>query len=189
MSRKSGRKQMKFKRFVTSLTENKHNYSSVQVDLPDHLSEMVINYGNKIPDNLIYDKEQQYGREKDVHVTVLYGLLDEKPDGVRELVREYKPFKVKLGKISAFTNGDDYDVLKVEVKSFVMNNMHYFIEEKLENKNSFPVYKPHVTVAYLKKRNVNSWVGDKHFAGIEFLVDELTYSSLNGDKYKIELRG
>jgi hypothetical protein len=47
---------------------------------------------------------------------------------------------------------------------------------KLPNQNTFPDYKPHLTLAYLKKGEAAKYVGDARFEGKKLTFDSLTFS-------------
>jgi hypothetical protein len=119
---------------------------------------------------------------------VLYGLEDCSPTEVAELAAHRRPVRVKLGKVSQF-EAKDYDVLKVEVKSAQLHNLHQTIRSKLKNVNKFPDYKPHLTLAYVKKSKGAPWIGDDRFDGKEFTFDRLTYTSKTGQTYNIQFTG
>ena len=90
----------------------KYNYSSTQFDIPKHIASNILDYARNIPDVELYVEGEKYGRENEIHCTVLYGIKDEKSEKTFELIQKYlpKPFKVTLGKISIFKS-EDYDVL------------------------------------------------------------------------------
>lgn len=160
-----------------------YDFSSTQVDLPQELSERIISWGKNLPEDEIYTEEDgDHGREDEIHTTVLYGLIDESPDGVASVLEGVKPFKVSLGKITAFLTNDKYDVLKIDVDSPEMVKLHYALEDKLPNENTFPIYKPHVTIAYLKKGEAEKYIGRTDFKGEKFKAREILFSSKNGDK-------
>jgi 2'-5' RNA ligase len=90
------------------------------------------------------------GREDDPHITILYGLHDSVADSeVEEVVSNFKPFEVELNKVDIFEQ-DECDVVKFNIKN---KNLTEYNEEmkKLTHTSDFPDYKPHVTIAYVKK--------------------------------------
>ncbi len=68
-----------------------HSYSSTQIDLPTNISSRIYKWGiENIPQNSIYAKDDMGRQSKnDIHVTVLYGLTDEKADKIRDYLDNY----------------------------------------------------------------------------------------------------
>lgn len=154
-----------------------YEYACIKVDLPEDMAQEVAAWGEKnIPDEDLYAEEEKYGRENDIHITLFYGLKDDKFKGSSDIVMAYDPFEVRLGVISAFKDKDEYDVLKIEVDSGVLQKIHYSIDEKVENDNSYPTYSPHVTIAYVKKGAGNRHIGDETFRGKTFTVKKVVFS-------------
>lgn len=96
----------------------------------------------------VYDDEPGHGIEEEVHTTVLYGIHTEKFSEVTESV-ELKPCSFKIQNISLFKN-DKYDVLKFGLTSKDLSYLNKQCCEGLDYTNSYPDYKPHITLAYLK---------------------------------------
>lgn len=162
-----------------------YEYASTQVDLPENLAEQAIFWcKNKIPDDELYEEigECKYGREDEIHITLLYGLKTKDPAEVKKLLNGVRPFKVKLLTITAFKDNKDYDVLKIDVECPEMFRMHYMLEKNLPNDNSFPTYHPHCTLAYLKKGYADKYIGNQFFSDISFIASKIVYSSQDNKK-------
>lgn len=135
------------------------------------------------------DANEEYGLEKNPHVTVLYGLTSrEDLNLIDDYINILIPFQIYLGKVSAFRATDSlYDVLKVNVESDELHSIHKFLRETFNNDFKFPVYGPHATLAYVKK---GACVG---MEGIEinktYLIDELEWCDPNGERYILPLMG
>lgn len=144
-----------------------------------------------IPDDALYaDKSEvdKYGREEDSHVTVLYGLHDDDPEGIRAVLQNYKPFEAKLGKISAFRSDNmPFDVLKIEVQGKPLFSLHDKIKSTLDATVKWRHYQPHVTIAYVQKDFGKEFVGDTSFYGTKLVVDTLIFSGKNRKKTRIAL--
>lgn len=155
-----------------------YEYSCTKVDLPKDLAESVMKWGrdNVGDKDLFIEDGVAKGRENDIHVTVLYGIVDENPKETAEIVSKIKPFEIRLGLINAFKDNKKYDVCKIEVESSDLEKLHYDIEEKVKNENTFPTYKPHVTIAYVKKGAVDHLIGDETFKGKTFKVNNIVFS-------------
>jgi len=160
-----------------------YDFSSTQINLPDDLAKKAMDFGKTIPDDeLKVENDEGKGREDDIHVTVLYGLHAEKPDQVKKLIKDIKPFEITLGKVSAFETNKEFDVVKIEVESPELRKLNKLLSDKCENSNSYPDYHPHVTIAYVKKGNAKKYIGNKSFVGKTFKATEITFSSKNGSR-------
>lgn len=164
-----------------------YEYSCTKVDLPDDLAEAVMKWGrDNVKDNDLYvEGDSSKGREDDIHITVLYGIVDNKPAKTAVVIGKAKPFEVRLGLINAFKDNDKYDVLKIEVESGDIEKLHYDIAKKIKNENTFPTYNPHVTIAYVKKGSVDHLIGSEDFKGKTFKVNTIVFSDgKNHDREK-----
>jgi hypothetical protein len=139
---------------------------------------------NKIPDDVLFNPDNEHGKEKWPHVTILYGLENGLSDEAKKIVNGYgKKIKVKLGKISKFEN-EKFDVLKIDVDSEDLDKINEELK-KLPNENSYPDYKPHVTLAYVKSGECGDLVGCDDFDGIEVEIDKIIYSDSNRSHIRI----
>ncbi len=159
--------------------------ASTQINLPDEIGSKVIEFGNSIPEEDIYS-EKGYGREDEPHVTVLYGLTTDSADQAQKALANFGPIKFKLGETSIFKN-DDYDVLKVDVISPDLRKANKALRDKVPFENDFPDYKPHVTIAYLKKGTGEKYAGQDPFKGLESTSSEVLYSGKDRTKTPIDL--
>lgn len=173
--------------------KNFYSYSSVLYLLPEKIAKKIYNWGLKnIEDKHLYtnpEEDRSYGRENEIHCTVLYGIHDKKSDAVRKLLKDTTPFDIKLGKLSVFTNPESFDVLKVEVTGKKLHNLHNLLCNNLEVTQSYPDYNPHVTIAYMKKGTAKPFIGNDVFSDTVMKVDEVVFSSRAGVKSPIFLKG
>lgn len=134
------------------LQEAVYKLSTTQIDLPKEIGQQIISWGelNIADDDLYVEEDGGCGRETEQHCTVLYGLTDQQPsEALRQIVKHTKPFLIELGGISIFEN-PKFDVVKLDVISEELHNLHYELRRSCPNENKYPDYKPHVTVAYVK---------------------------------------
>lgn len=166
-----------------------YDYSCTKVNLPPELSKAVIDWGKKnIPDGDLYiEGDDSKGREDDIHITLFYGIKSNNPDEVKSLISKVQPFEVRLGLINLFKDKDKYDVLKIEVESGELEKLHYEIEKNVDVNSTYPTYKPHVTVGYIKKGAGDKFVGDEEFKGKTFKVTEIDFSPSDGLDKKLPL--
>jgi 2'-5' RNA ligase len=172
-------------RFLAEKLGDKHDYSCAMVRLPDPIAKKIMSWGKrKVPNEDVYEAE---GREDDPHVTVLYGIHDANPLSTTRLLRTEPSFKAELGKVSLFTTDPKYDVLKIEIISPKLHMLHKLLKRKLENSWTYPEYRPHVTIAYVKKETCDHLEGNHDFRDTKFMVNEVVFSSSNGEKTEIYL--
>lgn len=162
--------------------------SSVQFNMPKILSESILSWGKKnIPDSDLYTKENEYGRENEIHVTVKYGLHTANVNKIEKVVNEFGSFFIKLGNISRFVPPDeDYDVVKIEVDSNELHELHRLLGD-LPNSDDHPVYQAHCTIAYVKKGYCANLSGNIDLKGQTAKVSKLIFSSYTGKKSEVSL--
>lgn len=178
--------------FRSGKKEVKTPKSSTQFTLSPADAKPVLDFGASIPKHELYDSvdpEWSDGAlETDPHVTVLYGLTKHEAEPVAKAIADHGPVTITLGKMSLFESAD-YDVLKVDIEGEDLRSLNTKLS-KLPNENSFPDYKPHMTIAYLKKGEGKKYVGDARFEGKKITFDTMTFSppsELRGQMGKPEL--
>lgn len=134
----------------------------------------------------VYDKPS-FGKETDPHCTVLYGFKDNVDvEDIGSILNMVKPpIVVDVMSVSLFKN-KEFDVLKFDVKSDILDKLHNIFKNNFDNVQTYPDYHPHITICYLK-----SGLGDKYvdffmkanFDKLKLESDEFTYSK--PDKTKI----
>jgi 2'-5' RNA ligase len=160
--------------------------ASTQFNLPPALADHVRRAAAKIPDWALVDK----GRETEPHVTVKYGLHSDDPSTVRGIVSRHPQFDIRMGRTSHFPDSGHGDVVKAEVDSPQLHELHHAISNGTENTSTFPDFKPHVTLAYVKKgmgRHLAEKDGDS-LAGKSARVDHVMFSDKNEKKTRIPLK-
>lgn len=182
---------MSFKQFLVKENhKNKYEYSSLLFELPEDLTDSVISWGfDHVPnESLFLDlKDPSFGREDDVHITLIYGIHSDNLKYVSNLFVNEKPFECKLGNINVFTKSDKFDVLIVSVECEELHRLNRKMRRELEATESYPIYVPHVTICYLKKGEGDKYVGDDIFADEKFDLNEVLFSSKTGIKTPIKL--
>jgi ferritin-like metal-binding protein YciE len=162
-----------------------YDYQSTQLDLPQAIADKVIEFGQIIPESELYIEPETNGcgRETDIHVSVMYGIdIGVTADEITEVIGEFKPITITLGKTSIF-ECEDYDVVKIEVTSPELKKLHYLIGDKIScSGNKFPDYKPHITIAYVKKGMGIKYAGENSFEGTDITINQLIFSNIKGIK-------
>jgi len=153
----------------------------------------------------IYTVGNDYGIEKEPHLTILYGFHDEvTSEEVFKLFKEnmpMKPIEVRIKGISVFEN-PEFDVVKFDVNSPELTKLNGIMRQ-LPNTTKFPEYRAHITIAYVKKgegkkyvkpfekervlrgdKLVYTWKGHWGSDGETMMLNEFSYDKLNPDSPK-----
>jgi len=165
-----------------------HDYSSTQINLPELEAESIRRFAAKIPEKEIYTApDDNYGREAEPHVTVRYGMETLDPGEIAPAFEGMGPIKAKMGKVSIFES-DKYDVVKVDIESDDLRSANKRVGETVDLPGeTFKDYKPHATIAYVKKGEGKKYVGNAAFEGKEITIDEIVLSAKDGKMHKIKL--
>lgn len=169
-------------------SQDHYDYKSTQFDLPEEEVKKIRDFEASIPDDKL--NIEAGGREGEVHVTILYGLDNKTTvDQVAKVVEQFGEVTVTFGKMSVFKT-DKGDVLKLSVISPKLEELHYKIAGVIPNPgNKFPEYKPHITIAYLKKGEGMMYDNNMAFEGQIVKFNELSFSNNGGEKTVIPLTG
>lgn len=169
-----------------------YDKSSTQITLPEHEAAPIRDFAAQIPDSDIYTEkgDNTYGREKEPHITALYGINNDDVEPVTKALAKIGPISVSLGDVSAFENKDKpFDVLKLDVDSPALHEVNAAIKAATDNSSDFPDYKPHLTLAYVKKGAAKKYVGSNKFAGKKITFNSLQFRTRDGRSIDIPLSG
>lgn len=159
----------------------------IAVRLPQMPSNKIKRWGrDNIPSEILF-KEDGKGRELDVHITILYGVCENSKEIVEEIVKEYESIEVKLGKVGYFKKDPDYDVVIVKIESEDLKRLHEKIKRKLDVEESFPIYKPHCCIAYVKKGEGSQFAGDTFIEGTEIAFNKVVFINDKNKEFEIKL--
>ena len=169
------------------------SYGCLMVRLPELLAEQVRAYAASIPEKYRLKTEDiPDGIPHDVHITVKYGLLTEDAEDVAKVIAGTEPIVIRLGRSSVFDNPDAV-VLKLGVESRELRRLHNRVVQNLAHVNTYRDYRPHVTVAYLAKKEDDPYYFqtffDDSYEGMEFEVGQAIFSSASGKKSIISFDG
>jgi len=134
------------------LEESKHSFSSTQINILDEkLKSKILNLGSLIKDEDLYN-EEGYGRDLVPHITVKYGIHTSDIKEIKNVMKSFnkKEIKFSLKEISKFEN-ELYDVVIIKVDSEDLTELNKLINDNIENTTTYPVYTPHITLAYVRK--------------------------------------
>lgn len=159
-----------------------HKYSSTQFNIPEPLASEIRAIAHKIPTKDLAED----GVENYPHVTVKYGLHTQDALDVARIVENVWTVQLTLGLISLF-EAEEYTVVKVDVSSESLVALNKLLKTTLPCADTYPDYKPHITLAYVKKGTGEQWRGNSSLYGKTVVVDTLQFSNQDGDKTNIQL--
>lgn len=138
-----------------------HEFASTQVNLDQPDAQETLTAARTLIDE--EDVHPEEGLEDQPHITVLYGLEPEARDQVSELLSGEGPIEVTVGEVEIFSPEDEnYDVVVQRVESEQLNKLHDKIRESVPTPGeTFPEYKPHITLGYVKKGTGEKYAGQK----------------------------
>lgn len=173
-------------------SDGKFSWSCLMIDYPEALANRVTAWSKtNISDDLLYDPKDPdghtYGRESHCHTTVGYGLDPEMT--LKDLKVAVLPglLHVRLGKISKFDTDPAYDVIKIEVESPDLHALNKELKDTVGLPgNTFPDYRPHLTIAYVLPGSCDHLLGDSPFEGEDFTIEDYDFSDPNGSHEKFE---
>lgn len=173
------------------MNRESHSYGCLMAVIPESLAKKVRDFGKAIPDDRIFDDGTgEKGRQKEVHITVKYGIHTSDVAEVLNVIEKVKPLKAVLGKTTVFWN--ENIVIKVAVQSQDLTKLNAKIRRELKCTDKYPDYKPHVTLAYVKKDEKDPYWFQQYlkndFEGVEVVIDELVFSTPDGQKYQFLLK-
>lgn len=154
--------------------------------LPDEIEKKVLNWSRQyIKTKYLYTTKTGMGRQEDIHVTCLYGLHTNDVRKINPIIEKFKPFRIKFGKISKFTN-DDYDVIKISIESNILRDINRKLK-KLPYTSTHAIYQPHCTIAYVETNSCDHLLGKCAFCGLNPLIKNLKFSPSYGNQTIIAL--
>jgi len=161
--------------------KSNHNYSWVYIKLPLDIQKSISEFAKQIELDDI--NEEEGGLESLPHVTVKYAIETTDVKDIKEILKGLKGGKVYLGKSTIFEN-DGFDVVKIEVESDALNNIHNELN-KLPHEDKYPKYSAHATIAYVKKGEGKKYV-NRFKLNKSFKIKEVYFGNLKKD-FKISL--
>lgn len=127
--------------------------------------------------------EDEFGREKECHVTIRYGFTKDLNElDIRQLLKGHKEFLVELNDLDIFDTNPEFDVVKFNVNSSTLNQLNE-LSGIYPNKSDYPDYKPHITLAYVKKGTFPH----KKKIKLEIPIKSVCYSPISGGKSHFQL--
>lgn len=165
---------------LTALKQE-HSYGNTQIQIAPHSSAALsLNMARDV-----IQEADLMATGKDVdpnHVTVRFGLLNEDLNKLRSFLASLTPFLAEVGRVELFPASEHSDGAVPVVARIVSPELEA-IEKEIGKyadfkEKSFPVYKPHCTLAYCKPEKAPQYAG--LFLYGSFLVQSITISHQSG---------
>lgn len=173
-----------------------HSFSNTQVEIPGWHAAALRKMGMRIADADLNAEagggngggSSSTGRESEAHITVKYGLSDEKPTAeLKRALSGFGPVTAKFGKTSLFKN-EDADVVKIDIDSPDLRRLNALVAKTVETPgNTHPTYIPHATIAYVKPGKGEKYANDGTLNGQTVTFHEVVFSGKNGERQVIPL--
>lgn len=163
---------------------DKYAFLMVDFKMPEFIKDLQ----SKIPETELYKPEDskdgfEYGLEIESHVTLAPCLdNDINVDKLKALLRPLNDYKSIITDISVFEN-EDFDVLKCSVSSNVMKDTNSLIASEYEIHSEYKQYKPHMTIAYLKKGFAKKYKKYVMSELVELEPTNFAFGYYEGDEY------
>lgn len=137
----------------------------------------------KPEDIYIEEENDDFGYEDEAHCTILFGF-----NHYDNIVEDIKQHLLPLEEITDILRGDittfeqdNYDVVKFDLFSDKLAEMNKKLKENFETHNDYPDYKPHMTIAYVKKGKGINYTKD-NLQKIPLFPSEYIYSDPDYNK-------
>lgn len=164
-----------------------YEYASTQIDLPKYESSLVMNLAKDIVRKSMLFNPPEQGYEIHSHVTVLYGLHDDRPTlEMIEFIKCYPKFTIRAGKVSLF-KGEEFDVVKLDVSGSDLYILNSEIQNLAKNTQLQPSYIPHITLAYINPDTGDHLEGIDRLNGMSFVANSIMYSNQSGQLLPMSL--
>lgn len=177
---------MIIKKYIQFVKEaiNGYKYGCVMVEVP-------VNNWNEITSwidpNDVYESkgDSTYGIQKNPHLTLLYPVLNGvKFEQVKNTLDKVvnKNIFIKIDKIDIFEN-EEFDVVKFNVENNeYLDKIHEELKNNIPNEDNYDTYRPHITIAYLKKGKGQKY---KRKYNHSLVVNKITYTNNGVEEFFI----
>ncbi len=184
------------KKLITEERNESVEYGCLMALFPKDISEKIVKFGKRIiKDEDLYKEGNEFGREKEGHVTIRYGFTKDLTEvEIRRLLKGQKQFVVELygiGKFEGQPNNTEakpqpYDVIYFKAKSDVLTKLNEETKQFPHVETYGGIYRAHATIAYVQRGTFDATVEDGSFT-IPVTIKTVYYSPVVGEKSYFEL--
>ncbi len=147
------------------------NFSFALLPIEDDIRSKILDLANTIAQDDLDTK----GREADPHITLLPNIHSAESDQVRHVVRDQGDIAARVGEIIVLDH-PEYDVVVLGIDSQTLHDLHYRLEDSLPNTPTFDYWRPHITLAYVKKGEGEKYTGKNALTGQVLGFNKLIFS-------------
>ena len=136
----------------------------------------------------LYKEGDDFGYEKEPHVTIIYGLHYEDiiVEEICDQIKLLYPVKVTIDTISIFETQQGYDVVKYDVPlTDDLKDYRKYFETFYPNTQTYKDYHPHMTIAYVKPGEGKKYV--QKVTPFEVNFNKAIYSTPEEEKFVFDL--
>lgn len=169
---------MKIKKHIQFVKATGYDYGCVMVEVPVSNWDEIC---SSIDKEDIYEEEgKNYGIQKNPHLTLLYPVINNVEFyEVKRILDKviYDKINIKIEGIDIFTN-DKFDVIKFNVKcDNYLSKIHRELKSNIPNDDKYEVYKPHITIGYVKSGTGNKYINKDY--NFNLVVNTILYTNLD----------
>lgn len=162
----------------------KYGFLMVGYETPDYIKDIQRKIKKEdlyVPENS--ENEFGYGLEVETHVTIAPCLdNDTNLEELKKLLYPLNNYSVMLSNVSMFEN-DECDVLKCDVICPTLYSTNQKIASCFTLNTEFKVYKPHITIAYVKKGTCREFLRQIITKQVFLEPVEFVWGYFDGDDY------
>ena len=132
------------------------------------------------------------GLETDPHITLKYGLHTDAAQDVAPLLAGAGPIEARVEGIEVFEGVEDgrADAIVLRVESPKLRELNRRVSDALETTDTYPEYKPHITLGYVKAGQGRKYAGAwTPLDGLTITLSQVDFSARSGVKTPIALGG
>ena len=134
---------------------------------------------------ILQNDKSMFGLERTPHTTLLYGLHSNvNVEDVDKKLSDLKYSECLVDNISLFEN--KYDVLKYDVSGSSLHEANAILTQ-FPHTTDYPIYHPHLTIAYLKSGFGSRYVTRFKKTKYKLKPTHLVYTKPNGKEYQIDI--
>jgi 2'-5' RNA ligase len=170
---------------LISLIGEEHSNALVQYTLSEPIASKVRELRNMFSKDQL-DPNENEAQDLDPHVTIFYGLQDEDLSDVKECLKNFGTAGFTIKSKPTIFDNPKHDVLILPVESACFGQLHKHISNWCGKvPPTFREYKPHCTIAYLKKGTPYKHISlPKDYQGT---TNEVEFSDTKDNSHKIQL--
>ena len=178
--------------------ETKFKFGNTQADIPadSEAAKALERVRNSIEKSDLISTDyggDSSGLETEPHITLRYGIKGDDTAGIRAYLEKQAPFEATLRETAAFPPSESSDGGAPIIAPVEAPELHR-IEAELDQHGdfiprTFPEFKPHATLGYVKPDAAQKYVGLKETAGKTFTIDTISISKRDGSSEPVKLKG